>query len=442
MLTDSTGKRLFVLSIAAPEEKDVAETITKLTEFYKFLSLALTLDLSLAPKPPQEDAPTEQAKIDFLKFSLEFSAKAKRSLVNLVALLMKELNMGDTAGILGESRRVHLELEFDDLADFWSQLPSGQTPINTINFDEMLKALIDAKSFAILADEKTPEPVRNVYTQSRTFFKSLHSIQLCTGGNRMLSLSFQDFNIFTMLPSIDDLKKTQISSSSGGYESLLNDSPSTSSSGGYVSISDDSASRSTANSGGYEKLSDDSTPKAAAEKQVIFKIPIMGDASTGKTCIISQYVHGLFREAYKATIGVDFALKAFTIDADDVKLQLWDISGQERFGGMCRVYLKESSAWVFVFDVTNLNTFQAVEKWLKVVEDTLPAGTVFAPVVVVGNKIDADPSTRVVSKAQAESYVQTRLGDRGVYVEVSAKDRISTKMVFENEALIKLYRGS
>ena len=46
-----------------------------------------------------------------------------------------------------------------------------------------------------------------------------------------------------------------------------------------------------------------------------------------------------------------------------IRIQLWDIAGQERFGNMTRVYYKEAVGAFLVFDVHSPQTFNAVIKW-------------------------------------------------------------------------------
>lgn len=71
---------------------------------------------------------------------------------------------------------------------------------------------------------------------------------------------------------------------------------------------------------------------------------VVGDLSCGKTSIIHRYVNDTFSNTYRATIGVDFALKTLKWDSKtSIRLQLWDIAGQERFGHMTRVKKKEKN---------------------------------------------------------------------------------------------------
>ena len=46
------------------------------------------------------------------------------------------------------------------------------------------------------------------------------------------------------------------------------------------------------------------------EEETLMKILVVGDTGTGKTSFIKRYVSNIFTSKYKATIGVDFALKS------------------------------------------------------------------------------------------------------------------------------------
>ncbi|KAF9956661.1 rab32, member RAS oncoprotein [Mortierella alpina] len=125
-------------------------------------------------------------------------------------------------------------------------------------------------------------------------------------------------------------------------------------------------------------------------REYLYKILVIGDVGTGKTSIIKRYVHNIFSMNYKSTIGVDFALKVIQWSPDTVvRLQLWDIAGQER-SNMTRVYYKEAVAALVVYDVTRPKTFEAVRRWKADLDAkvSLPYGGGPIHTILLANKTD------------------------------------------------------
>lgn len=150
---------------------------------------------------------------------------------------------------------------------------------------------------------------------------------------------------------------------------------------------------------------------ASEKREHLYKILVIGELGTGKTSFIKRYVHQFFSQNYRATIGVDFALKVLNWDQNTIiRLQLWDIAGefliqlilfiffvymfslyfagQERFGNMTRVYYKEAVGAFIVFDVTRSATFDAVVKWKQDLDSKvqLPNGSPI-PCILLANKV-------------------------------------------------------
>lgn len=177
------------------------------------------------------------------------------------------------------------------------------------------------------------------------------------------------------------------------------------------------------------------------KKEHLYKILVIGDLGTGKTSIIKRYVHNFFSVHYRATIGVDFALKVLNWDEMTlIRLQLWDIAGQERFGNMTRVYYKEAVGCFIVFDVTRQSTFEAVSKWKNDLDSKvqLQDGKPI-PCVLLANKCD-QPKEGIVNKASEMDKFCEEKGFLGWY-DTSAKENINiddaakflVKKILEND---------
>lgn len=56
----------------------------------------------------------------------------------------------------------------------------------------------------------------------------------------------------------------------------------------------------------------------------LFKVVLIGDCGTGKTCVVQRFKTGNYEERHGNTIGVDFSMKTISIDNKKVKIQIWD----------------------------------------------------------------------------------------------------------------------
>ncbi|EGG19380.1 Rab GTPase [Cavenderia fasciculata] len=160
--------------------------------------------------------------------------------------------------------------------------------------------------------------------------------------------------------------------------------------------------------------------------EYLYKILVVGDIGTGKTSIIKRFVHNIFSMHYKSTIGVDFALKVLNWDPrTEVRLQLWDIAGQERFGSMTRVYYKEAVGAMITFDVTRASTFEAVSKWKADIDSkvTIGAEEKPIPVVLLANKCDLGKEGFIKTANEMDKYCK----DNGFigWFETSAKENLN-----------------
>ncbi|MFX1494896.1 MAG: Rab family GTPase [Promethearchaeota archaeon] len=122
-----------------------------------------------------------------------------------------------------------------------------------------------------------------------------------------------------------------------------------------------------------------------------FKILLLGDASVGKTSFSKRYCYNIFNPAERLTIGVDFLVKTIELHGKKIKLQIWDVGGEERFRFLLPTYCLGANAAFLLYDITRPPTLDNIPEWVSIVRQK--AGGI--PIVLVGSKIDLDTQRKI-----------------------------------------------
>ncbi|KAI8799435.1 P-loop containing nucleoside triphosphate hydrolase protein [Cladochytrium replicatum] len=158
------------------------------------------------------------------------------------------------------------------------------------------------------------------------------------------------------------------------------------------------------------------------------KCILLGNQAVGKSAI-AQVFHSdgaQYQKNYAMTIQVEILVKVVNIPDFNVTVELFlfDMGGNEVFADMIPRYCEGAGCFVLVYDVTNLESFKCLSKWLSIAKKAKSGKATHG--VVVANKTDQG-FRRVVTTAQGEEFAKANgLG----YFECSAANNTEVDAPF------------
>lgn len=156
-----------------------------------------------------------------------------------------------------------------------------------------------------------------------------------------------------------------------------------------------------------------------------FKILLLGDASVGKTSFTKRYCYNIFNPSERLTIGVDFHIKTIELNNKRIKLQLWDVGGEERFRFLLPTYCLGANAAFLLYDITRLATLDNISEWLNIVREK--GGPI--PIMLVGAKTDLEETQRQVTRDYGIQIAEKNT--MASFAEISAKDNVNVDDAFK-----------
>ena len=162
-----------------------------------------------------------------------------------------------------------------------------------------------------------------------------------------------------------------------------------------------------------------------SDSDFTFKIVIFGDAQTGKTTLTHRFLTNMFKDDFQMTIGVDFLLKPVKVYGENVKLQIWDFAGEERFRYLLPSYIKGANGGIFMYDITKYSSLAHADEWFDIVENQIDYDL---PIIFVGGKIDLI-HLKEVSTRKAKKIAKSKKAN--AYIECSSKTGENVQTIFD-----------
>ena len=162
------------------------------------------------------------------------------------------------------------------------------------------------------------------------------------------------------------------------------------------------------------------------EEEIVYKVLLLGDSSVGKTCFLLRYCDKSFQDVHLSTIGLDYRLKSMTLKNNkNIKLQIWDTAGQDRFRAITKNYYKGANGIILIYDVTNMQTYENVKNWISQIKEEANPNVI---IYLVGNKIDVPDDQRLVKPEDGQ-----KIADEFnlPFNEASAKDGTNVNEIFQ-----------
>ena len=164
------------------------------------------------------------------------------------------------------------------------------------------------------------------------------------------------------------------------------------------------------------------------------KMILLGESGVGKTSLIKKYLYNKFTEEFTPSSSMNYVEKILKIDNKEIRLNIWDTIGQEKYRALSKLFLNETEIIVLVYSITDMQSFKELDYWENLYKENIGSDVFLG---VVGNKCDLLEEQNVTEE-QGKEYANK---NNAIFGLLSAKEnKVEIGLYIEN--LVKEYLNS
>jgi len=159
------------------------------------------------------------------------------------------------------------------------------------------------------------------------------------------------------------------------------------------------------------------------------QINIIGDFAVGKTSIINSFSSLGFNDITISNIGIDKYVIPIYIENKEIKLNIFDTAGQERYHSLTLNSIRKCEGLILVYSRNDHKTFDNISNvWINSINEIINLNQ--TPCVLVENKCDLDLDSNIKEDKINELIKKYNL----LFIRASAKENKNIKEIFQNLA--------
>ena len=158
------------------------------------------------------------------------------------------------------------------------------------------------------------------------------------------------------------------------------------------------------------------------------KVVLVGESGVGKTSIIQQFTTKKFDPHRETSLSAQFISKTVNFQdlGKEIKFDIWDTVGQEKYRSLAKIFYKDAKVIVFVYDITTEYSFNELKNyWYEETRSNTDGSPILA---VVGNKIDLYKDQKV-SNNDGKEFAD-KIG--AIFQTTSAQSDSGISTLFDN----------
>ena len=156
-----------------------------------------------------------------------------------------------------------------------------------------------------------------------------------------------------------------------------------------------------------------------------FKIMLLGEPGVEKTTLAQRFCFDIFNPSERVPVGVDFYVKTIDLHGKKIKLQIWNVGGEERFRFLIPPYSRGANAAMIILDITNSKSLNQISGLTKILREKSSD----IPIMLIGSKLDLEEFREFNREEGIEIAKKYNLSS---YSEISTKTGQNVEKSFES----------